>query len=93
MFLALGAALLAGEGAARAGEEAYTERRMAMSEQQLKMRDVHAPRVLEAMGRVKRHLFVPEEFRELAYTDQALPIGRAQTISQPYIVAYMTQAA
>lgn len=48
--------------------------------------------VLDAMRRVERHLFVPEDVRHLAYRNQALPIGRGQTISQPLIVAFMTQA-
>lgn len=48
------------------------------------------PRVLEAMGRVPRHLFVPESLRNLAYTNRPLPIGYGQTISQPFIVALMT---
>ncbi len=48
-------------------------------------------RVLRAMRRVKRHLFVPEPWRESAYEDRPLPIGHEQTISQPYIVAFMTE--
>lgn len=49
-------------------------------------------KVIEVMGKVPRHEFVPEEFRELAYENHPLPIGYGQTISQPYIVALMTQA-
>ena len=49
-------------------------------------------RVMEAMGRVPRHEFVPAEIREYAYADTPLPIGRGQTISQPYIVAFMAEA-
>lgn len=52
---------------------------------------VRDPRVLEAMRRVPRHLFVPPEVRSLAYGDHPLPIGHGQTISQPYIVAKMTE--
>ena len=48
-------------------------------------------RVLKAMGEVPRHEFVPAELRSLAYTDRPLPIGHDQTISQPYIVAFMTE--
>lgn len=59
---------------------------------QLRARDIHDPRVLEVMGEVPRHEFVSEEFRASAYEDGPLPIGYDQTISQPYIVAYMTQA-
>jgi protein-L-isoaspartate(D-aspartate) O-methyltransferase len=53
--------------------------------------DTFDPRVLQAMRSVPRHRFVPEEFREAAYDDCALPIGYGQTISQPYVVAVMTE--
>jgi protein-L-isoaspartate(D-aspartate) O-methyltransferase len=59
---------------------------------QLKMRGIRDSRVLEAMGRVPRHAFVPENMRAYSYNDEPLPIGEGQTISQPYIVAYMTEA-
>lgn len=62
-----------------------------MVAQQLAARDIQDPRVLEVMGRVPRHLFVPPSFRDQAYEDYPLPIGEGQTISQPYIVALMTQ--
>jgi protein-L-isoaspartate(D-aspartate) O-methyltransferase len=57
-----------------------------MVERQLRRRGISDERVLTAMGRVRRELFVPPEVRELAYEDGALPIGYGQTISQPYIV-------
>ena len=63
-----------------------------MIDTQIRARDVHDAAVLEAMRRVPRHLFVPAELQQFAYDDRPLPIGRAQTISQPYIVAYMTEA-
>lgn len=63
-----------------------------MVEQQLRNRDVEDERVLEAMQRVPRHLFVPEELRDRAYVDAALPIGSGQTISQPYMVARICEA-
>jgi protein-L-isoaspartate(D-aspartate) O-methyltransferase len=63
-----------------------------MVEGQLRGRDIRNERVLAAMGRVPRHEFVPDEMRGRAYADQAMPIGEGQTISQPYIVAFMTQA-
>ncbi len=63
-----------------------------MVEEQLIRRGIVDERVLEAMRRVPRHLFVPEDLRHLAYRDSPLPIGEGQTISQPYIVALMTQA-
>ena len=62
-----------------------------MVESQIKSRGVRDPRVLSAMLKVERHLFVPKEFRDSAYSDQPLPIGEGQTISQPYIVALMTE--
>jgi protein-L-isoaspartate(D-aspartate) O-methyltransferase len=64
-----------------------------MVEEQLTARDIRDPRVLEAMKRVPRHSFVPEPMRAHAYDDFALPIGHAQTISQPYVVARMTELA
>ncbi len=60
---------------------------------QLERRDITGTRVLEAMRQVPRHLFVPHELRPVAYDDRPLPIGHGQTISQPYIVALMTQLA
>jgi len=63
-----------------------------MVEEQLIRRGIVNERVLEAMRQVPRHLFVPEDLRHLAYRDSPLPIGEGQTISQPYIVALMTQA-
>jgi len=71
----------------------YTALRETMVREQLEPRGITDPRVLEAMRRVPRHLFVPEELRERSYDDRPLPIGGGQTISQPYIVALMTQAA
>jgi protein-L-isoaspartate(D-aspartate) O-methyltransferase len=58
-----------------------------MVERQLRRRGLADERVLEAMGRVPRELFVPDEYRDAAYADEALPIGSEQTISQPYMVA------
>jgi protein-L-isoaspartate(D-aspartate) O-methyltransferase len=63
-----------------------------MISDQLRGRDVREPRVLDAIGRVQRHLFIPESSRADAYEDHPVPIGHAQTISQPYIVGFMTQA-
>ena len=61
--------------------------REAMVERQLRARGIANERVLDAMARVQRELFVPEELRDRAYADAALPIGEGQTISQPYMVA------
>ena len=58
----------------------------------LKDRGITDARLLRAMGKVERHLFVPEPFTSRSYEDSALPIGKGQTISQPYTVAFMTQA-
>ncbi len=63
-----------------------------MVETQLRSRGIQDTRVLEAMARVPRHRFVPDDQQANAYTDQALPIGYGQTISQPYVVAFMTEA-
>ena len=62
-----------------------------MVEDQIKGRGVKDQAVLKAVSTVKRELFVPEKYRDLAYSDRPLPIGHKQTISQPYIVAYMTE--
>jgi protein-L-isoaspartate(D-aspartate) O-methyltransferase len=62
-----------------------------MVETQIKARGVKDPRILSALLKVERHRFVPEEYLHSAYTDQPLPIGEGQTISQPYIVALMTE--
>jgi len=63
-----------------------------MADTQLRARGIRDERVLAAMGRVPRHLFVADEYRESAYEDHPLPIGEGQTISQPYIVALMLEA-
>ena len=73
-------------------DDAWTAERTRMVDTQLAARDIRDPKVLAAMKRVPRHLFVPESERRSAYVDGPLPIGQGQTISQPYIVAYMTQA-
>jgi protein-L-isoaspartate(D-aspartate) O-methyltransferase len=66
--------------------------RRRMVDEQLRARDISSPRVLEAMRDVPRHLFVPEAVRDQSYGDHPLPLELEQTISQPYIVAFMTQA-
>jgi protein-L-isoaspartate(D-aspartate) O-methyltransferase len=65
---------------------------MTMVDEQLRARGIRDPRVLDAMSRVPRHLFVPDAGREEAYGDYPLPIGHGQTISQPYIVGFMSEA-
>ena len=73
-------------------EDRWTAERGRMVEQQLRGRDIRSEKVLAAIGRVPRHRFVPVEEQAGAYTDHPLPIGFGQTISQPYIVAFMTEA-
>ncbi|MFA5110635.1 MAG: protein-L-isoaspartate(D-aspartate) O-methyltransferase [Desulfobaccales bacterium] len=73
--------------------ESFQDARQTMVARQLQRRDITDPRVLIAMGRVPRHRFVPEALASQAYGDHPLPIGEGQTISQPYIVALMTQWA
>jgi protein-L-isoaspartate(D-aspartate) O-methyltransferase len=63
-----------------------------MTDSQIRARGVRDPLVLAAIEKVPRHLFVPEGMRGCAHADEPLPIGQGQTISQPYIVAYMTEA-
>jgi protein-L-isoaspartate(D-aspartate) O-methyltransferase len=70
----------------------YEGARQKMLESQIRARNVRDPRVLEAIRKVPRHLFVEEALRDRAYLDKALPIGEKQTISQPYMVAAMTEA-
>lgn len=73
-------------------EDEYAGAREAMIEDTIIARDVDNPVVLEAMRRVPRHEFVPADYLSQAYEDHPLPIGYGQTISQPYIVALMTEA-
>ena len=72
-------------------KDRYAINRQAMVEQDLRGRGIRDPRVLEAAGRIPRELFVPEKYAANAYDDNPLPIGMGQTISQPYIVALMTE--
>ncbi|MBU1026104.1 MAG: protein-L-isoaspartate(D-aspartate) O-methyltransferase [Candidatus Margulisbacteria bacterium] len=68
----------------------YDKLRQQMVDLQIISRGISDPRVLDAFRRVPRHIFVPEDMRDSAYSDCALPIGNGQTISQPYMVAAMT---
>jgi protein-L-isoaspartate(D-aspartate) O-methyltransferase len=70
----------------------HSRQREEMVKQQIAARGIKDPNVLKALGTVPRHLFVSEALRDQAYGDYPLPIGEQQTISQPYIVAEMTQA-
>jgi protein-L-isoaspartate(D-aspartate) O-methyltransferase len=70
----------------------FEDARGRMVARQIRERGIHSERVLDVMGRVPRHLFVPAEYVEMAYADEPLPIGEGQTISQPFMVAAMTEA-
>lgn len=72
-------------------EDSFTSQRHLMVKSQIKSRGVTDKNVLQAMKKVRRHKFVPKELEDEAYIDDPLPIGEDQTISQPYIVAYMTE--
>jgi protein-L-isoaspartate(D-aspartate) O-methyltransferase len=72
-------------------EEDYQNLRDLMVSEQLRSRNIRSEAVLLAMQSVPRHLFVPDHLQKYAYEDSPLPIGLAQTISQPYIVAYMSE--
>ncbi len=73
--------------------ESWEEARMQMVEEQIVARGIQNPILLEALRHVPRHEFVPQEMKEWAYADTPLPIGFGQTISQPFIVALMTEKA
>ena len=79
-------------GAETSGQDNFQALRERMVETQIRPRNIQNAAVLDAMRAVPRHLFVPDDVRPFAYEDRPLPIGRGQTISQPYIVAYMTEA-
>ena len=72
-------------------EDEYRGKRLKMVKLTIEERGVTDPQILDVMKRVPRHEFVPENYKELAYIDDPLPIGYGQTISQPYIVAWMTE--
>lgn len=72
-------------------QDPYKQKRERMVRDQIRARGVSDKVVLSAMATVKRHLFVPRKFASMAYEDRPLVIGHEQTISQPYIVAYMTE--
>jgi protein-L-isoaspartate(D-aspartate) O-methyltransferase len=84
---------LYGPAGAAPAPDGYEDARQTMVARQLQRRDITDPRVLVAMGTVPRHRFVPGALASRAYGDYPLPIGGGQTISQPYIVALMTQWA
>jgi protein-L-isoaspartate(D-aspartate) O-methyltransferase len=89
--MASGAATMAGPD--NASQDPTREARHRMVAEQIEARGVRTPEVLQALRDVPRHLFVPEESREAAYHDGPLALGHGQTISQPFVVAYMSEAA
>jgi len=96
LTLLVGIMMLAGLGVGAGADrvpDSFEDARQAMVARQLQRRDITDPRVLVAMGTVPRHRFVPGALASRAYGDYPLPIGDDQTISQPYIVALMTQWA
>jgi len=75
----------------KADQDTYSSKRYRMVEQQIERRGIQDSLVLKAMRKVPRHQFVPDGLKDIAYSDRPLPIGKRQTISQPYIVAFMTE--
>ncbi len=71
--------------------QSHPDSNQEMIEKQLKARDITSQKVIEAFQKTDRKLFVPEKYQHMAYADQPVTIGHAQTISQPYIVAFMTE--
>jgi protein-L-isoaspartate(D-aspartate) O-methyltransferase len=91
MVALLGGILGAGCPGADAGPDPTARARAGMVDRQIVARGVKDARVLEVMRQVPRHLFVPQDQAAFAYDDHPLPIGSGQTISQPYVVAFMTE--
>jgi protein-L-isoaspartate(D-aspartate) O-methyltransferase len=85
-------AVIAGASCQRRPVERYDDARKRMVEKQIIARGIEDGRVIQAMLKVPRHRFIPEKYRHYAYSDSPVPIGHGQTISQPYIVALMTEA-
>ena len=81
------------ELASAQGHDSFLARRKAMVAEQIASRGIHDPRILKAMETVPRHRFIPQGDQKSAYADHPVAIGYGQTISQPYIVAYMCQLA
>lgn len=95
VFMAIMICITGSGGLYTAGAEKnpdFRQQRMEMIQKQIKARGIDDPEILGAFKTVKRHLFVPDRVKKYAYEDRPLPIGKDQTISQPYIVAVMTKA-
>jgi protein-L-isoaspartate(D-aspartate) O-methyltransferase len=92
IVIGLLAGLVCSPAPAGAGKkDPYLEKRLEMVRDQIEKEGISDPRVLAAMREVPRHLLVPLEMRAMAYAPRPLPIGEGQTISQPYVVAFMTE--
>jgi protein-L-isoaspartate(D-aspartate) O-methyltransferase len=92
IVIGLLAGLVCSPAPAGAGKkDPYLEKRLEMVRDQIEKEGISDPRVLAAMREVPRHLLVPPEMRAMAYAPRPLPIGEGQTISQPYVVAFMTE--
>ncbi len=92
-FLLMGLIVVQSCAVACAAQGSFEILRGQMVEEQIAGRGIRDPRILDALRKVPRHEFVPEHLQQLAYRDHPLPIGSGQTISQPYIVALMTELA
>lgn len=92
IFLLASLSLLFSNNTLLLAEDSYAQQRKKMIEHDIKARGVMDKKVLEVMGKIPRHLFVKKSLRDKAYADHPLPIAEGQTISQPYIVALMTEA-
>lgn len=92
IFAVLSQGFSCSEGSGQDHKTDFRTARLNMVERQLRQRGIRDERVLQAMGEIPRHLFVPESWRSWAYVDGPLPIGEEQTISQPYIVALMSES-
>jgi protein-L-isoaspartate(D-aspartate) O-methyltransferase len=90
-FVVLAAFVVSGCGQKAPGPSEFAAQRQQMVQRQLMARGIHERRVLDAVAKVPREEFVPPESRVASYEDGPLPIGYGQTISQPYIVAFMTE--
>ena len=94
LWLSLCLLVFAGSGlAGPQGDDRFLSRRKAMVAEQIASRGIHDQHILGAMETVPRHRFIPQDAQKLAYGDHPVAIGYGQTISQPYIVAYMCQLA
>ena len=91
IFIFLAGLITCGKSGGDENPQSFEKQRARMVDEQIEARGISDEKVLKAMRKVPRHLFVPEAYRNRAYGDSPLPIGEGQTISQPYIVAFMSE--